>query len=122
MDSPIQAGEAALDPRAEMRARMVDLQQNLVTEMVASGFSSGVGALLAGINAPLDALDKAPVEAEAGERAIVADDNRTIMLTIYREEEALAAIALDPARAVGLSGKLAAAAHRRLSRTESCVV
>jgi hypothetical protein len=45
-------------------------------------------------------------------RAVLADDGRALVLSIYREREALAAVMPDTVRAIRLAGELIAAAHR----------
>jgi hypothetical protein len=57
--------------------------------------------------APADMVD------ETG-RAVVSDDGREIRLTVYSEAGCVAAVALDPVRAVGLAAKLIEAAVPRL--------
>jgi hypothetical protein len=56
--------------------------------------------------------------AAISERAVVADDGHTIRLVIYRGEAIAAVVVLDPARAIGLAGRLIEAGHRRLERPE----
>lgn len=109
------------------------MRAKLIAEIIATGFSAGLGALLAQLAAALDALDKAPQnaagppqgESETAYRAasplpaidalhaVLADDNETIRLTLYSGAEALASVPLDPARAVALAAELCAAARRR---------
>lgn len=115
------------------------MRAELIAEMIATGFSAGLGALLAQLAAALDALDKAPQNATEREnaagpprgesetanraasplpaidalRAVLADDNETIRLTLYSGAEALASVPLDPARAVALAAELCAAACQR---------
>jgi hypothetical protein len=48
-------------------------------------------------------------------RAVVSDDGREIRLTLYAAPGAVAAIVLDPVRAVALAQRLIAAALTRLS-------
>jgi hypothetical protein len=45
------------DPRAALRARLLDMQAGLVETMLRDGYSAGLGTMLAGINAALAALD-----------------------------------------------------------------
>jgi hypothetical protein len=52
----------------------------------------------------------------AEERAVVADDGRALRLTVYRGAEPLAAVDLDPVRALALVQDLLDAARRRLVR------
>jgi hypothetical protein len=75
--------------------------------------------LIAGINAALDALDGMPIAADVASRAVVSDDGREIRLTLYAEAGAVAAVVLDPVRAVALAQRLIAAALPRLS-SPSC--
>jgi hypothetical protein len=110
--------------------------------MLRDGFSSGTGRLLAELAAAIAALDAAPGVADvcstilhnttrspppapavaaAGERAVLADDNRTIMLTLYRGADTLVAVVLSPLHALGLGAELIAAAHRRLTHREDDV-
>jgi Holliday junction resolvase len=71
--------------------------------------------------APLASLSPAngPPQAEPSflrpaERAVVADDGREIGLKLYSDSGAVATVALDPVRAIGIAGALIAAALRRL--------
>lgn len=50
------------------------------------------------------------------QRAVVADDGRALRLTVYRGAEPLAAVDLDPVRALALVQDLLDAARRRLVR------
>ena len=46
----------APDPRAELRERLEAMRADLVAAMMRDGYSGGMGAMLAGIAAALDAL------------------------------------------------------------------
>jgi hypothetical protein len=69
---------------------------------------------IAAIDAALAALDEAPTEWEPASRAVVSDDGRTVRLTLCAETGAVAAVELDPTRAVALAGELIEAALVRL--------
>jgi hypothetical protein len=71
--------------------------------------------LLAGISAALVAIDGELVDAATAARAAVSDDEQ-IRLTLYAEDHAVAAIEPEPARAVGLAGRLIEAAAPKLRR------
>jgi len=47
-----------------------------------------------------------------------ADDGQTIRLVVYRGEGVAAVVVLDPARAIGLAGRLIEAGHRHLEQTQ----
>ncbi|HEY1430111.1 MAG TPA: hypothetical protein VGF39_00530 [Stellaceae bacterium] len=47
---------------------------------------------------------------------MVSDDGQTVRLTLHAETGAVAAVELDPIRAITLAGKLIGAAASRLSR------
>ena len=133
----------AADPRPDVRERLVAMRGELVARLVAEGPSGGTLALLADCEIALAALDKAqgsPLMHESGDpvtttgnhpspnsarillaksdvRAALLDDGASeLRLVIFDRAGALAAISLDPVRAVGLAGELIVAAHARLSR------
>ena len=54
------------DPVADLRGRLLAMRADLVTALLRNGYSAGIGALLAGLNAALDALGGA--RKPAGER------------------------------------------------------
>jgi hypothetical protein len=62
-------------------------------------------------------LDRVPIAApiQPAGRAVVSDDGTDIRLTVYRDEEITAAVALDPARAIALAGVLITSALPRLA-------
>jgi hypothetical protein len=85
--------------------------------LVADGIEGGTLALLAGINAAIEACDLVPEESAnqlPATRAVISDGSAAIRLTLYAEAGAVAAVALDPSRAIGLAGKLIAAALPKL--------
>jgi hypothetical protein len=101
-----------------LRERLIELRDDALGRMLRRGaIEPSHLPLIAGINAALDALDSLPVEAEAAARAVVSDDGREIRLTLYTEAGAVAAVVLDPVRAVALAQRLIAAALPRLSST-----
>jgi hypothetical protein len=113
------------DPATEMRERLRPMRASLVASLLRNGYSSGAGRMLGELATTIAALDTVACSDSAidtpatlpatGERAIVADDNRTITLTLYRGREALAAAEIEPAHAIQIAGELLAAARRRLS-------
>jgi hypothetical protein len=101
---------------APLRERLTELRNDMVGRMLRRGaVEPGHLPLIAGVNAPLDAFDKMPIEAETAARAVVGDDGREIRLTLYAEAGAVAAVVLDPALAIALAQRLIAAALPRLS-------
>jgi hypothetical protein len=72
---------------------------------------------IAAIDAALAALEEAPTEWQPASRAVVSDDGQTtIRMTLYAETGAVAAVELDPIRAITLAGKLIEAVLPRLSK------
>jgi hypothetical protein len=61
---------------------------------------------IAAIDAALAALEEAPTEWEPTSRAVVSDDGQTTRLPLHAETGAVAAVELDPIRAIALAGKL----------------
>jgi hypothetical protein len=76
----------APDLRAALRARLVIMRGELVEMLVRKGVDGGMIALLGSVGAALEALDRAPVEAEPADRAVVSDDGNRTVLTLYREK------------------------------------
>jgi hypothetical protein len=110
------AGEEG--PAPDLRARLVHMRAELVEMLIRKGVpDGGMIALLGSVGAALEALDRAPVEAEPADRAVVSDDGYRTVLMLYRENGAAAAVELDPEHAVDLAGRLLAAASARLWRT-----
>jgi hypothetical protein len=102
---------------ARLRDRLIELRDDVLNRMLRRGaVEPGHLPLIAGINATLDAIDEMPVGAETAARAVVGDDGREITLTLYADAGAVAAVALDPVRAVALAQRLIAAALPRLAR------
>jgi hypothetical protein len=58
------------------------------------------------IDAALAALDEPPADVEPAGRAMVSDDGQTIRMTLYAETGTIAAVNLDPIRAITLASKL----------------
>jgi hypothetical protein len=71
---------------------------------------------IAAIDAALAAFEEAPTEWEPASRSVVSDDGQTIRLTLYAETGTIAAVDLDPIRAITLAGKLIDGALPRLSK------
>jgi hypothetical protein len=69
---------------------------------------------IAATDAELAALEEAPTEGEPASRAVVSDDGRTVRLTLFAETGAVAAVELDPIRAIRLASKLIDAALPKL--------
>jgi hypothetical protein len=59
---------------------------------------------IAAIDAAIAALDEVPADAEPASRHVVSDDGKVIRLTLYTETGVVAAIELDPIRAITLAG------------------
>jgi hypothetical protein len=71
---------------------------------------------VAAIDAALAAINEAPADAEPAARAVVSDDGKIIRLTLYADTGVVAAVDLDPLRAIALAGDLIEAARPRLDR------
>lgn len=119
----------APDPRADLCTRLEKMRAELVETMVRDGFTAGVGALLTQIAAALAVLAEPPGSPSAHEnsavcastgksasasvgppaRAVLADDNVTVRLTIYSGAAALGEAELDSVHAVRIAGELLAA-------------
>ncbi len=102
---------------SELHARLIAMRAKLLKWLVRDGIEGGTLARLAGINAAIEACEAvANLSADAVEAgsAVVADDGREIRLTLHTEAGVDATVALDPLRAVTLSGELIAAALPRL--------
>jgi hypothetical protein len=84
--------------------------------MARDGKKSGTSMPLANINAAIEAVEGIPVGANLVTRSALPDDGEVPRLTLYAEAGAVAAVELDPVRAVGLAGRLIAAASLRLRR------
>jgi hypothetical protein len=98
-----------------LRDRLAALRDDVLRQLAeGDGIDGGMLALFGNTAAALDALDTMPAEVVSAERVVVADDGVTIKLVSYTEAGAVAAVALDPRRAVHLAGDLIAAASRRL--------
>ncbi|HKM73915.1 MAG TPA: hypothetical protein VJX94_28275 [Stellaceae bacterium] len=76
------------------------------SEALARLLRQGDVLLIARLDAALAALEEAPAEWEPASRAVVSDDGQAVRLTLYAEIGAIAAMDLDPIRAIGLAGKL----------------
>jgi hypothetical protein len=106
------------DLRAALRARLLYMRAELVEMLVRKGVpDGGMIALLGSVGAALDALDRAPVDAEPAARAVVSEDGNRTVLMLYREDGAAAAVELDPEHAVELARRLLDASSARLRRT-----
>ena len=97
----------------DLRDRLLGMRAVLLAGLEKQ-IDAGHLALLAGINAALLAADAQAVAAEDAARAIVADDGSAIRLVLYREDEAVAAVTVNPVRAIALAGDLIAAAAPKL--------
>ncbi|HVB16496.1 MAG TPA: hypothetical protein VNF04_08190 [Stellaceae bacterium] len=96
---------------------MIAMRGDLVEQMARDGIEGGTLALLAGVNAAIEACEataETPVDMPATGRAILSDDGAAITLTLYRKAAAVAAVTLAPRRAVALAGELIAAALPKL--------
>ncbi len=94
------------------------MRAELIERMACDKIEAGTFALLAGINAAIEACEAAaglPADTVETGRAVLADDGAAITLTLYCEAEVVAAVILPPRRAVDLAGELIAAALPRLS-------
>jgi hypothetical protein len=106
-----------IDDPAGLRVRLIAMRAELVERLACDGIEGGTLALLAGINAAIEACDLAaerPADMVANGRAVLSDDGAAITLTLYTRADPVAAVALAPHRAVALAGELIAAALRRL--------
>ena len=100
--------------RADTRRRLVDMRERLLDDLDHQ-IDGGVLALLTGVNSALAAIDAgAPVDGEPAERAIVADDGKSIRLTLYTAEGPAATAEVPPIRALTIATELVAAAIARL--------
>ena len=105
------------DNRAGLRARLLAMRAELVERLACDKIEGGTLALLAGINAAIEAYEAAaeePADVVATGRAVLSDDGAAITLTLYTQANPVAAVALAPHRAVALAGELIAAALPRL--------
>jgi hypothetical protein len=108
----------APDLRGELRTKLHHMRAELVEMLIRKGVpDGGMIALLGSVGAALEALDRAPVEAEPADRAVVSDDGYRTVLTLYRENGAAAAVELNPEHAVELARRLLEASSARLWRT-----
>jgi hypothetical protein len=97
-----------LNAAKERLARMRD-------EELARMIRRGQLPRIAAIDAAIAALEERPTEWAPASRAVVRDDGQTIRMTLYAETGAVAAVELDPIRAVTRAGKLINAALPRLN-------
>lgn len=107
-----------IDIVAELRRRLVVMRAELVESMARDQIDAGTLALLAGVAAAIDATEAAgdaPASAITALRAVLADDDKAITLTLYGEAGDVAAVTVAPQRAVALAGELIAAALPRLA-------
>jgi hypothetical protein len=95
-----------------VRERLLEMRHQEAVRILRQHPSSTTTA----IDAMLAVLDEIPTGAVPATRAVVADDDEEIRLTLYAEEGAVASAALDPIAAIGLAGKLIEAALLRLER------
>jgi hypothetical protein len=70
---------------------------------------------LIAIDAVLRALDEVPADAEPASRAVVSDDGQSIRLALHTDTGVIAAVELDPIRAISLAGELIDAALPKLA-------
>jgi hypothetical protein len=98
---------------------MIDTAKRFLLRMrdeeLARMIGRGGSPMIVAVNAALAALDEAPPEAEPASRAAVSDDGDTIRLTLYAETGAVAAMELDPIRAIMPAGELIDAALASLA-------
>jgi hypothetical protein len=101
-----------------MRQQLVDMRERLIGNL-GEKIEGRDLALTAAVNGALSAVEAGDAvlpDAEPAARAVVADiPGEPIALTLYREAEAVAMIALPPIRALALAGELIGAAIRRLA-------
>ena len=107
-------GRPRVDARAEARGRLTVMRAELVKWLVRDGVEGGTLALIAGVNAAIEAIDataEAPADAAGIGRVVVSDDGRGIRLTpVSLEAGVITTVALDPVRAIRLAAKLITAA------------
>jgi hypothetical protein len=113
VDAESTTHKVKLEP-ATGRSTNNDPRRNLYSEYKLSGadYKLAPDAEPTQIKSELSHIAPAVAPAVASERAAVADDGHSIILTIYRGPDALAAVALPPARALWLAGELLAAGLR----------
>ena len=99
------------DPLDAAKERLIKMREKDIARM----FRSGQLPQIAAINAVLAVLDEVPIDAKPAGRAVVSDDGKTIRLALYAETGAVAAVELDPTRAIALAGKLIDAALPKLA-------
>lgn len=105
----------------DLRERLVEMRAGLIEGLTtAPHIDGGYLRLLGDVCAALAAVDaaRAPkgvttIVIPLAERAIVADDGRSIHLTMYRGAETLAGASLTPLRALQLGHELIAAGMSR---------
>lgn len=94
-----------------LRGRLLDLRADLLAQLTAAEHTdAGLLALVGNVSAALDALDTVPDDAAPAQRVVVVDDGHTISLALFTEAGRVAAVALDPVRAVQLANRLLDAA------------
>ena len=99
------------DPLDAAKERLIKMREKDIARM----FRSGQLPQIAAINAVLAVLDEVPIDAKPAGRAVVSDDGKTIRLALYAKTGAVAAVELDPTRAIALAGKLIDAALPKLA-------
>jgi hypothetical protein len=106
------------DAHLTLRDRLTALRADALARLASgNGIDTGMLELVAHIGIVLSSLDgeaDAAVPPEPGDRCIVSDDNREIMVTVYSSDRRAAAAVLSPAAAIRLAGQLISSASRRL--------
>ena len=106
-----------LGPRGLLRSRLVKLEGELIEKLTREEADGGFLAVLGRVSAALHALDRMPVEAEPAVRAVVSDGGVKLQQTLYAATGAVAAVELDPIRAVELASRRIEAALPRVRST-----
>ena len=75
-------------------------------EAVTNGILRGASPMIFAINAALTPVEEAATEAEPASRVMISEDGPTIRLTRHAETGTVAAVELDPIRAITLAGEL----------------
>jgi hypothetical protein len=107
----------------DARAQLVDMREHLIANL-GERIVGGDLTLLAAVNgamSAIEAVDAVLPDAEMAARAVVSDiPGEPIALTLYREAETVAQIALPPIRALALAAQLIEAALPRLTEGKTC--
>jgi hypothetical protein len=93
------------------RERLLKMRDEELACMIRRGQLPRIDA----INTALAALDEVPADCEPASHAEVSDDGKTTRLMLYVETGAVAAVELNPIRAIALARELIEAALPKLA-------